>query len=133
MFKFFICLLFQSCGALARSLEAKSHKDFLATLCTLDEETRERLWFREKVKIAGEKADIPGALPSSTNFAEVERIHCDQLSVAEFRSSYVAKGRPVVITGLLNKLIDDGDTWDLDFLDKVAGMWIELTPKSLLC
>lgn len=59
---------------------------------------------------------------------EVERRSGDELTVDEFRSTFVAAGRPVVITGVALESLK-GQTgkdglWDIDLILQHAGMYL---------
>jgi hypothetical protein len=98
-------------------LDRLDHLRYCERLEGMDEFHRELLWLHEKLNLAAEmKSVLPALVPST--FA-VERRDGKSLSVEDFLSDFVARGRPLIITGMLDEV--SADEWDLDFVSRMAG------------
>jgi hypothetical protein len=102
-----------------KQLADLSDLDFLDKISKCSESEKEMLFLHEKLKLSTESLKLPA---NSDEFvAKVDVRNSEDLSKEDFLSEYVNAGKPVIITGLLDKVSKSGRTWDLDFISEKAG------------
>ena len=107
--------------------------EFAASVRQMDNLTQECLWMREKV-ILSLKKDAHFHIKSQINFVEnrerashcskirIDRRNGSDLGVEDFLSEYVAKGKPVVISGMQSDI--SSSIWDLDLVLAKVSLFV---------
>lgn len=97
------------------SLQDLNPAQFVAKVRQLDDLTKECLWMREKVILVLQKSTEQNISKSIEHErSPINRRDACELGVEDFLKDYVAKGIPVVITGLQSEVLSS--TWNLDLV-----------------
>ena len=116
---------------LSKPLDEMCHTDYLEAIDSLTEEAREAIWFGHKARLSAvasvrkEKEKNRGREDSKSTApalapAQIERRDGSKLSAEEFRSQFVAPGRPVVVTGVAAEAVG-AEAWHPEFISKHGG------------